>query len=157
MKVRFPAPDTFGAALILAAVLALAGYLLFPLLSHRFGGAMLFAAGVAAGAFVGIVLAALRLDTTGAVPTAGESRSIFVGNLAYRTSKEELQQLFAAYGTVRSVRIMTDRVTRRPRGFGFVEMDAPGAAAAIKALDGRDFYGRQLKVNEGKNRETQAA
>ena len=50
MKVRFPAPDTFGAALILAAVLALAGYLLFPLLSHRFGGAMLFAAGVAAGA-----------------------------------------------------------------------------------------------------------
>ena len=161
MKVRFPAPDTLGTALILAAVLALAGYLLFPPLSHRFGGAALLAAGVAAGAFIRTGLAALRLDTSGrAAAGNGESKSIFVGNLAYRTSKEELQHLFGAYGMVRSVRIMTDRVTRRPRGFGFVEMDAAAAAAAIKALDGKEFYGRQLKVNEGnerKNRENQAA
>nr|WP_232024031.1 RNA-binding protein [Sulfurivermis fontis] len=90
----------------------------------------------------------------------GETRSIFVGNLAYRASKDELEQLFGQYGVVRSVRIMTDRMTRRPRGFGFVEMEAKSALAAIKALDGKEFHGRALKVNEGNERrprESQAA
>lgn len=161
MKLRFPPAATYGAALILAVVLAVAGLLLFPLLTLEFDGRTLFTLGLAVGAFVAVILAAVRLEA-GPVRAAdsGETRSIFVGNLAYRASKDELEQLFGQYGVVRSVRIMTDRLTRRPRGFGFVEMEANGALAAIKALDGKELHGRQLKVNEGndrKPRESQAA
>ncbi len=157
MKLRLPAADTFGIAVILATVLALAGFLSFPYIHLTMSAANLFGLGIAGGAFLGVVLAALRLDTTAdaaveAGTATGGSKSIFVGNLAYRASKEELQSLFAEYGEVHSVRIMTDRMTRRPRGFGFVEMDARGAAAAIKALDGKEFHGRELKVNEGSER-----
>lgn len=161
MKMRFPAANTYGTALIIAVVLAVIGKFAYPLLSLELSAAGLFALGLGAGAFIAVVLAGLRFEAAPAM--AGDSdefKSIFVGNLAYRASKEDLQQLFAQYGTVRSVRIMTDRMTRRPRGFGFVEMDPRGALAAIKALDGKDFHGRTLKVNEGndrKPRENQAA
>lgn len=161
MKLRLPSSSAYGAALVIAVVLAVLGYVLFPLLALEFGGAALFALGIAIGAMLAVPLAGLRLES-GPVRAAdsGETRSIFVGNLAYRASKEDLEQLFGQYGVVRSVRIMTDRMTRRPRGFGFVEMEANGALAAIKALDGKDFHGRELKVNEGndrKPRENQAA
>jgi hypothetical protein len=153
MKLHFPPAATYGTALILAIVLAVVGLLLFPLLALELGGSTLFALGLAAGAFSAVTLAGVRLET-GPVRAAdsGETRSIFVGNLAYRASKDELEQLFGQYGVVRSVRIMTDRMTRRPRGFGFVEMEANGALAAIRALDGKELHGRQLKVNEGNDR-----
>ena len=158
MKLRFPAPTTYGTALILAIVLALAAYLLFPVLGLQSGGASLFALGVASGALLGVVLSGLRLEeSAGSATGSGETKSIFVGNLAYRASRDDLQKLFGQYGKVHSVRIMTDRVTRRPRGFGFVEMDARGALAAIKALDGEEFHGRQLKVNEGNERKPRDA
>jgi hypothetical protein len=161
MKLRFPAPAIYGTALILALVLALAGLFLFPVLTLDLGGNQLFALGVAVGALIAVPLSGLRFEA-GPVraPDSGATRSIFVGNLAYRASREDLEQLFGQYGVVRSVRIMTDRMTRRPRGFGFVEMEANGALNAIKALDGQDLHGRQLKVNEGndrKPRENQAA
>jgi hypothetical protein len=161
MKLRFPAPATYGTALILALVLALAGLFLFPVLALDLGGNQLFALGIAVGALIAVPLSGLRFDASPVrAADSGTTRSIFVGNLAYRASREDLEQLFGQYGVVRSVRIMTDRMTRRPRGFGFVEMEANGALAAIKALDGKDFHGRQLKVNEGndrKPRESQAA
>lgn len=75
--------------------------------------------------------------------------SVFVGNIAYRANRHELAKLFEPYGKVHTVRIMTDRATRRPRGFGFVEMSEEAAQKAIQALDGADFYGRTLKVNKG--------
>jgi hypothetical protein len=161
MKLRFPAPATYGTALILAVVLAVIGFFLFPVLALDLGAGSLFALGIALGAALAVILAGLRFEA-GPVRAAdsGETRSIFVGNLAYRASKEDLEHLFGQYGVVRSVRIMTDRMTRRPRGFGFIEMEANGALAAIKALDGKDLHGRQLKVNEGndrKPRENQAA
>ncbi len=159
MKLRFPAPNTYGVGLILAVVLALGAYFLFPMLALQATGAPLFALGVACGALLGVVLAGMRLEAVAASPAKeqGDTKSIFVGNLAYRASRDELQQLFGQYGTVRSVRIMTDRVTRRPRGFGFIEMDARGALAAIKALDGRELHGRTLKVNEGNERKPREA
>ncbi|OOZ41050.1 hypothetical protein BOW53_05755 [Solemya pervernicosa gill symbiont] len=85
----------------------------------------------------------------------GEPLSIFVGNLAYKASRDELKALFGKYGEVRSVRIMTDRATRRPRGFGFIEMDEKSARKAIKKLDGYEFMGRNIKVNEGNQRRQQ--
>lgn len=79
-------------------------------------------------------------------------KKLYVGNLPFRTTEEELRKLFEAHGEVRSVALITDRDTGRPRGFGFVEMDEAGAQAAIEALDGRDFGGRPLRVNEARER-----
>jgi cold-inducible RNA-binding protein len=79
---------------------------------------------------------------------------IFVGNLAFTTTEEELAQLFHPYGEIASIRIMTDRDTGRSRGFGFVEMpDATEAQAAIDGLNGTALGGRQLTVNEARPRE----
>ena len=79
---------------------------------------------------------------------------IFVGNLAFTTTEEELRQLFEPYGIVERVQIMTDREIGRPRGFGFVEMpDASAARAAIAGLQGTPLGGRTLSVNEARPRE----
>lgn len=80
--------------------------------------------------------------------------NIFVGNLNFRSTEQTLQGLFEPYGEVTSVRIITDRETGRSRGFGFVEMaNDEEARAAIAALDGQDFDGRPLNVNEARPRE----
>lgn len=74
---------------------------------------------------------------------------IYVGNLAYSTTDEGLRALFAAYGTVASARVCTDRMTGRSRGFGFVEMpNQQEAQAAVDAINGKEVDGRPLRVNE---------
>ena len=74
---------------------------------------------------------------------------IYCGNLAYATTDDGLKAAFAAYGEVTSARVVTDRMTGRSKGFGFVEMpDAEQAAAAIAALNGKDLDGRPIRVNE---------
>jgi RNA recognition motif-containing protein len=80
------------------------------------------------------------------------SKKIYVGNLPFSATEDEIQQLFAQYGTVTSVSLITDRDTGRPRGFGFVEMDS-GASEAISALDNHELGGRSLRVNEARPRE----
>lgn len=78
---------------------------------------------------------------------------LYVGNLNYQTESYDLRDLFAQYGDVVSTNIITDRETGRSRGFGFVEMsDEEGAENAKSALDGYEFEGRQLKVNDAKPR-----
>lgn len=78
---------------------------------------------------------------------------LYVGNLNYRTTQERLISLFSPYGEVLSARMILDRETGKSRGFAFVEMATPeGAEAAIKALDGKEVDGRQLKVNEAQDR-----
>ena len=76
------------------------------------------------------------------------SKSIYVGNLPWSATEEQIRNLFSQYGTVNSVNLITDRETGRARGFGFVEMAAADAAGAIEALDGTSLEGRNLKVNE---------
>ena len=79
---------------------------------------------------------------------------IFVGNLAWSTTEDELSQLFESYGIVDRAQIVTDRETGRSRGFGFVEMpDATEAQAAIEGLNGTSQGGRPLTVNEARQRE----
>jgi len=74
---------------------------------------------------------------------------IYVGNLAYQTNDESLRSAFAAYGEVASARVVSDRMTGRSKGFGFVEMpDRTQAQAAIDALNGKELDGRTLRVNE---------
>jgi cold-inducible RNA-binding protein len=81
--------------------------------------------------------------------------NIFVGNLAFPTTEQDLRQLFEPYGTVATVRIMTARETGRSRGFGFVEMpDSRKAQGAIAGLNGTAVAGRALTVNEAKPRES---
>jgi cold-inducible RNA-binding protein len=77
------------------------------------------------------------------------NNKLYVGNLSFQTTEAELRQLFEQHGAVSSVSVITDRETGRPRGFAFVEMEDTGSAAtAISKLDGREFGGRALRVNE---------
>ncbi len=79
---------------------------------------------------------------------------LYVGNLSYDVQNSDLEEMFASHGSVRSAQVIMDRDTGRSKGFGFVEMSADGeATAAISALNGRDFKGRALTVNEAKPRE----
>lgn len=79
---------------------------------------------------------------------------LYVGNLPYTTTSSELQELCAEHGTVESAEVISDRVTGRSKGFGFVEMSSESEAqAAIAALNGRQHGGRALTVNEAKPRE----
>jgi RNA recognition motif-containing protein len=81
------------------------------------------------------------------------NRKLYVGNLPFSSTEEDLRELFERYGPIQSVQIITDRETGRSRGFAFVEMqDAASASKAIEALDGRDFGGRNLRVNEANDR-----
>lgn len=81
-------------------------------------------------------------------------RRIYVGNLSYSVGKQELQQVFGAHGTVVSAQVITDRDTGRSKGFGFVEMGSEQEAqAAIAALNGRNFEGRNITVNEARPQE----
>ncbi|GAC1446250.1 MAG: hypothetical protein NVSMB56_03170 [Pyrinomonadaceae bacterium] len=82
---------------------------------------------------------------------------LYVGNLTFNTSSEDLQQLFAQAGTVESVSIVEDRDTGRSRGFGFIEMSSKEEGeAAIAQFNGKDMNGRNLTVNEAKPRENRA-
>ena len=78
------------------------------------------------------------------------SKSIYVGNLPWDATEKQVQDLFAEYGNVISVKLVSDRDTGRARGFGFVEMEDAGAPAAIEALDNFSLGGRSLRVNEAK-------
>ncbi len=83
--------------------------------------------------------------------------SIYVGNLSYDVTQDDLNAVFAEYGTVKRVQLPLDRETGRPRGFGFVEMSTEAEeTAAIEALDGAEWMGRDLRVNKAKPRENRA-
>ncbi len=80
--------------------------------------------------------------------------SIYVGNLSYEVTQEDLNAVFAEYGKVKRVQLPTDRESGRPRGFGFVEMSSEEEEqSAIEALDGAEWMGREIKVNKAKPRE----
>jgi len=159
MTFRAPSLPTYFLGLTLAA---LVGGLAWLALGGSGNTLLLLAAGLIIGHFFGSFLrdsgqpAARPTRAKAATPPArgngGEVKSIYVGNVAFSAPREALQELFEGYGRVISVRLMMDRATRRPRGYGFVEMEASAADAAIEALNGREFFGRNLRVNEAKQR-----
>lgn len=81
------------------------------------------------------------------------AKTLYVGNLPWSTTDEALMEAFSAYGGVVSSRIITDRETGRSRGFGFVEVDDSDADKMVSAMNGTDFGGRQIVVNEAKPRQ----
>jgi len=90
------------------------------------------------------------------LPTGEETSSmkkLYLGNLPFSATEDEIREMLGAFGPVHSVALPTDRDTGRPRGFGFAEMDDDGAQKAIEGLDGTQFGGRSLRVNEARPRE----
>ena len=86
------------------------------------------------------------------------STKLYVGNLSYNTTENQLQDLFSAHGPVTSVDLIMDKFSGRPRGFGFVTMESKEAAeAAVQALNGKNVDGRDLTVNEARPREDRPA
>ncbi len=84
------------------------------------------------------------------------NKTLYVGNLPFDVTEQQLQELFGQHGEVHAVRMINDRETGRYRGFSFVEMEASGADAAMSALNGAQFGGRTLRVNEAQQREPTA-
>jgi RNA recognition motif-containing protein len=77
---------------------------------------------------------------------------LYVGNLPFTVTEEAIRNLFAPHGTVEKISLISDRETGRPRGFGFVEMSNSDASRAMQALNGKDFDGRSLKINEAQDK-----
>ena len=90
-------------------------------------------------------------------PRVPEVTKLYVGNLPFSASEESLRTAFAAHGTVESIALVMDRTTGQPRGFGFVEMPSEDASRAMQALNGTDFGGRPLKVNEAQDKAARRA
>ena len=80
------------------------------------------------------------------------NKRLYVGNLSFDATADEVRAAFEEFGTVYEVSLVTDRDTGRPRGFGFVEMDEASAKKAIEGLNGKEFGGRDLMVNEARER-----
>ncbi|MDH5544111.1 MAG: RNA-binding protein [Gammaproteobacteria bacterium] len=144
-------------------VVAVAGFFLAPTLS-------LDSSSFVSGAFAAVLVAAIlsvalpsasagktakpgpirRSSTVAAKQTSGDTKTLYVGNLAFKANRGALTKLFSEYGNVVNVRIATDRNTRKPKGYGFVEMSGQDADKAASALDGKEFFGRTIKVAEAK-------
>jgi len=153
-------------SLPIALISAAIGYFLLPWLGLiQPNPSTLFAAGIGLGILIGGTLipssghsgsrqAAKPSKKSAPVNNNEDSerKTVFIGNLAYRASPRQLRELFEAHGTVHSVRIATDRESRKPRGFGFIEMNASGADQAIQALHGSELCDRELNLSEAKQR-----
>jgi RNA recognition motif-containing protein len=81
-----------------------------------------------------------------------EVTKLYVGNLPFSATEDAVRTLFSAHGTVETISLITDRETGQARGFGFVEMSSADASRAMQALNGTDFEGRALKINEAQDR-----
>ena len=108
--------------------------------------------GLILGQIIGTVFSFKSKAIDSQQPETNETQTLYVGNLPFKTNRYELRELFQPYGKIYSARIMIDKTTRKPRGYGFVEMDKKGAAKAIASLNGSIMAGRNLKVNEANER-----
>ena len=145
MKIALPTFKNIIKSIIVALLLSAAGYFLFPYLNiNELAPARLLAYSVLVSSFIAGILVVMPMEFN---LVGSKEVSVFIGNLAFKANAGDLRELFEEYGDVHGVRVMTDRATRRPKGFAFVEMDKKGAKAAIAELDGSEFFGRDIKVN----------
>jgi xanthosine utilization system XapX-like protein len=158
MKFKAPSFPHYISSLLIAGLIAGLAYALLQFQAIAVDSTIILAVGLVIGHLVG-VFSAPSSKTPGKASkqgskSAGDSEiiSLYVGNLAYNARRDSLSDLFSQYGRIKSVRIMTDRETRRPRGYGFVEMEGTGALTAINQLDGTEFCGRTLRVSEANQR-----
>ena len=139
--------------IVIAAIFAAIAFFVFNTISAT---PLLIAIFVFAGAFIAPLINNFtnKEDQTTTSPTISDSnvKTLYVGNLPYRANEAAVQELFATYGHVESVRLMKDKHTGKRRGFGFVEMSADDLDKAIEALNDSEFQQRTLKVREAKER-----
>lgn len=148
-------PQYIG-SLVIASLLAIVVYVLIHLqgVPHSL---IILGVGLIIGHFFGIFTSTSKAKNSSnkhesSAIDAGQIQTLYVGNIPYSVQGNALRELFSQYGTVNSVRIMTDRETHRSRGYGFVEMEGHAARKALHKLDGADFYGRSLRVSEANDR-----
>jgi hypothetical protein len=134
-----------------AAVLAVVGFFAEKILS--LSGLMPISSLFASGLFLGAIIGGVATFLYGSASRGsdGDVVTLYVGNLPFTATKDEVEDLFRPYGTVHDVRLVTGGPSRRPKGYGFVEMDSYGARDAVK-LNGVDMGGRKLRINEAKDR-----
>lgn len=153
MKYQLPSLKTYMVGLLVLTGITVIASVLLPTVGIDNKNVVLAVmAGLIIGHFVGTSLTAA--PSRGAATTSSASTeitTIYVGNLAFHTSKYDLYNLFKPYGKVHSSRIMFDKITKKSRGFGFVEMSRTDAKTAIEALDSTEFSGRTIRVNEANN------
>ncbi len=139
--------------LFAAAIAAsLAGYYALSAMSPEgIPAASLFATGITLGTIFGGLLVALA-PKSGASAKEDTSSNIYVGNLPFNAGNDDVKNLFAPYGEIIDIRLVKDRRSKRFKGYGFVEMPAADAKSAIQQLDGTDYAGRTLRVNEAKKK-----
>ena len=157
MTFKAPSFPQYIGSLIIAGLLAGLAYAVMQSQGVS-DSAIILGVGLIIGHLIG-VFAAPSTKSAGRPKTqastsvgSGEIISLYVGNLAYSVRRDALSDLFSQFGPVESARIMTDRETRRPRGYGFVEMEEQAAQTAIVKLDGTEFGGRTLRVSVANQR-----
>ena len=144
--------------LLLAAVLlALVGYFAGTALDlSGMPVASVLAVGLLLGCVLGgllVVLAPKSTTSSASTSDGAESGNIYVGNLPFNAGEDDVKNIFSPYGEVIDIRLVKDRRSKRFKGYGFVEMSAAGAKAAIENLDGTDYAGRTLRINEAKKKD----
>lgn len=140
---------------ILLALAFGAGYLLIDIYGQAgLTAAQLLLIGLILGFAIGIAGPGIfiKIQSRPRSQSTDQNTTLYVGNLPFRTTRYELRELFQPYGKIHSARIVIDRATRKPRGYGFVEMDDKGARKAITSLNGHTLAGRNLKVSEANER-----
>jgi len=114
--------------------------------------ASLFATGITLGTIFGGLLVALAPKPGTSAKEDTTTSNIYVGNLPFNAGSDDVKNLFAPYGEIIDIRLVKDRRSKRFKGYGFVEMPAADAKSAIQHLDGTDYAGRTLRVNEAKKK-----
>lgn len=133
--------------IILTVILAFAGLQLFSLFNlESADDHQQFAWGAGVGALIASLATGIALLIK-PYHFPIRKQTLFIGNLAFKSSERELRKLFGQCGEVFSIRLMTDKVTRKPRGYGFIEMDKAGAKRALTELNEYEFMGRDLRVS----------
>ncbi|WP_158771781.1 RNA-binding protein [Paraglaciecola sp. L1A13] len=141
--------------IILAVVLAVAGYFLLPVIAANLEPNLALAIGLLLGGILVPVISTQFSGTSSSVEVQADdenSKTLYVGNLPYRANEQAVQQHFELQGQVHSVRLMKDRRTGKRKGYGFVEMTSAGAEKAIENLNDSEFQERTLKVRMAKDK-----
>ncbi|WP_339770923.1 RNA-binding protein [uncultured Paraglaciecola sp.] len=141
--------------IILAVVLAVAGYFLLPVIAANLEPNLALAIGLLLGGILVPVISKQFSGASSSVEVQADdenSKTLYVGNLPYRANEQAVQQHFELQGQVHSVRLMKDRRTGKRKGYGFVEMTSAGAEKAIENLNDSEFQERTLKVRMAKDK-----
>lgn len=140
----------------LLTLVVLVSFFALPALSLELDGHILFCLGVILGGLICIFMpsgdVAIEEDDSTPNKFGISTKTLYVGNLPYRTSESEVKEVFSAYGRVLTVRLVRDRNTGKKKGFGFVEIEEAVAEEAIAKLNDTEFQQRTLKVREARSR-----